>query len=99
MPVFGLAVVALVGAHAFDYVTFLVMVGQHGLGAELNPVVHRLAIDFGLPGLTLAKGAAVAFLAGSAVVIAPKRRSLAKLLLVFGILAGLLGGISNVASF
>jgi hypothetical protein len=98
LPVFGLALVALAGAHAFDYITFLVMVGQHGLGAEMNPIVHRLALDFGLPGLTLAKSAAVTFLGGSAILIAPKRRRLATILVIIGIAAGVVGGISNVAS-
>lgn len=89
---------ALIGAHAFDYVTFLVMVGHHGLVAELNPIVQRLAEEFGLPGLTIAKGAAVAFLGSTVVIIAPTRRRLAFVLIGIGIAAGLLGGFSNVAS-
>lgn len=98
MPVFGLALLALAGAHAFDYITFLVMVAHHGLVAELNPIVQRLAVDFGLPGLTIAKGAAVAFLAASVVVIAPTRRRLAFVLIGIGIVSGIIGGLSNVAS-
>jgi hypothetical protein len=99
LPVFGLALVALVGAHAFDYVTFLVMVTHHGLAAELNPIVARLAEDYGLAGLTLAKGAAVTFLATSVLLLAPRRPRTAAALTLIGIGVGLVGGISNVASF
>ena len=98
MPVFGLALVALIGAHAFDYVTFLVMVTHHGLQAELNPIVAWLARDYGLAGLTLAKGGAVTFLGGSVVLLAPRRRRIAAVLIVVGIAIGIVGGLSNIAS-
>jgi hypothetical protein len=92
----ALAVLAL--AHAFDYVSFLFMVDRHGLSAEANPIVVRLAESAGLPGLTLAKVATVAFAALLMFIIAPRRRRLAMGLLVFGVSAGLVGGISNIAS-
>jgi hypothetical protein len=98
LPVLGLAIVALAGAHAFDYFTFLVMVAHHGLAAELNPIVQRLAQDYGLPGLTLAKSGAVIFLGSSTMLLAPRRPRFATLLLLVGIGLGLVGGISNVAS-
>jgi hypothetical protein len=92
----ALAVLAL--AHLFDYASFLMMVDRHGLGAEANPIVVRLAEEMGLPGLTLAKVATVAFAAILMVVIAPRRRRLAMALLTFGVAAGVLGGFSNIAS-
>jgi hypothetical protein len=92
----ALAVLAL--AHAFDYASFLVMVDKHGLSAEANPVVVLLAQEMGLPGLTIAKIATVAFAAMLMVVIAPRRRRLAMGLLMFGVAAGLVGGVSNVAT-
>lgn len=92
----SLAVLAL--AHAFDWASFVVMVDKHGLGAEANPIVVQLAESTGLPGLTLAKIATVAFAAILMMLIAPRRRRLAMGLLMFGIAAGLLGGISNVAT-
>jgi hypothetical protein len=98
LPVLGLALVALAGAHAFDYVTFLVMVGHHGLAAELNPIVQRLAEEYGLPGLTIAKSGAVIFLGASAVLLAPRRRRFAMFLVLIGVTLGLVGGISNVIS-
>jgi hypothetical protein len=94
--VVGFAVLAL--AHFFDYASFLVLVGRHGLAAEANPIVVRIAQTAGIPGLTLAKIATVAFAAALMVLIAPRRRRLAMALLMFGVAAGVVGGISNVAS-
>ncbi len=92
----SLAVLAL--AHLFDYTSFLVMVERHGLAAEANPIVVEIAQHAGLPGLTIAKVVTVAFAALLMVLFAPRRRRLAMGLLVFGIGAGLVGGISNVAT-
>jgi len=92
------ALIFLALAHAFDYVTFLVMTSKHGLAAELNPVVVTLAEQFGLPGLTIAKLASVGFLAGVVLLAAPQRRKVAGALLVIGISVGVLGGVSNIAS-
>ena len=90
--------IALVAAHAFDYFSFLVMTSKHGLAAELNPIVVALALEFGLPGLTIAKLASVVFLASVVLVAAPHRRRVAGALLVIGTSVGLLGGVSNIAS-
>jgi len=92
------ALIFLVAAHAFDYFSFLVMTAKHGLAAEFNPIVVALAQEFGLPGLTIAKLGSVAFLAGVVILAAPQRRKVAGALLVIGISAGMIGGISNVAS-
>jgi hypothetical protein len=92
------AVALLAAAHLFDYVSFLAMTSRHGLAAELNPIVVRLAQDYGLAGLTLAKVGSVAFLALVAVVVARSRPRAAVALVLIGIAAGLIGGISNLAS-
>lgn len=60
MPLIAFA--ALAAAHLFDFVSFIVMTGRHGLAAELNPIVVALAEGYGLPGLTVAKIAAVLLL-------------------------------------
>lgn len=70
-----LLVLLLAVAHVFDYLSFLGMIGQHGMAAEANPVVLRITSELGLPGLTLGKLAVVAF----------------------SVIAGVLGGLSNVA--
>jgi len=95
--VVGLGVLVL--AHFFDWATFLILMSRHGLSAEANPIVVRIAETAGIPGITLAKVATVAFAAILMVLIAPRRRKLAMGLLMFGVAAGLVGGISNVASF
>ena len=92
------AIILLVAAHTFDYLSFLVMTAKHGLVAELNPLVVRIAEDLGLPGLTLAKLASVLFLAGVVVIVSPQRRRVAGALAFIGISAGVLGGLSNIAS-
>ncbi len=89
---------ALALAHLFDFVSFVVMVQRHGLSAEANPIVVQIAQDAGLPGLTLAKLLTVGFAALILTILAPRRRRLAMALLVFGIAAGLIGGVSNIAS-
>jgi hypothetical protein len=97
MPLpFALGILAL--AHLFDWASFLVMIGRHGLGAEANPIVVTLVEDAGVPGVTLAKLATVAFAALLAVLLAPKRRRMAMVLVTFGVVAGLVGGFSNIAT-
>lgn len=96
MPLTGLLILA--AAHTFDYVSFLVMTGKHGLVAELNPIVVGLTQEFGLPGLTLAKMASVVVLASVFLVLRPHRRRWASSILTIGIVVGVFGGISNVAS-
>ena len=97
MPV-PVAVAALVLAHLFDLVSFMAMVSRHGLMMEANPVVVRLAEQFGLPGLTLAKVLAVVLGASVFVVLAPNHRRLATMVLAFAIGAGVVGGLTNLIS-
>ncbi|MEP7360924.1 MAG: DUF5658 family protein [Chloroflexota bacterium] len=92
----ALGVLAL--AHIFDWASFLVMIARHGVGAEANPIVVTLFEGAGVPGVTLAKLATVAFAALLVVLLAPKRRRIAMVLLSFGMIAGFVGGISNIAS-
>jgi hypothetical protein len=93
-----LALGVLTLAHLFDWASFLVMIGRHGLGAEANPIVVTLFEEAGVPGVTLAKLATVAFAALLVVLLAPKRRRMAMALLSFGMIAGFIGGISNIAT-
>ncbi len=97
MPL-SLALGVLTLAHFFDWASFLVMIGRHGLAAEANPIVVTLFEEAGVPGVTLAKLVTVAFAALLVVFLAPKRRRMAMVLLSFGMLAGFVGGISNIAT-
>lgn len=92
----ALGVLAL--AQFFDWASFLVMIARHGLGAEANPIVVTLVEATGLPGVTLAKVATVVFAALLAVLIAPRHRRMAMVLLTFGVAAGAVGGVSNIAT-
>ena len=93
---------ALLAAQLFDFGTFTLMVGRHGIVAELNPLVAQGFVAFGLPILIGVKLALVLLL-GSIVVLVgrngPARRSipgLAASITILGVIAGLVGGISNV---
>ena len=98
MPVLPLAIGALVLAHLFDLISFLVMTGRHGMAAEANPIVVRIADQLGMPGLTVAKLLAVILGVTVFVVLAPRSPKLAMLVLVFGVGAGLVGGLTHLAS-
>ncbi|HSH21486.1 MAG TPA: hypothetical protein VK992_02560 [Candidatus Caenarcaniphilales bacterium] len=95
MPLFP-AIIVLALAHAFDYVSFILMTKRHGLEAELNPLVILLAQNVGLPGLTVAKVAAVVLAAVAILIIARRRPRVAMAVMVLGSVAGLVGGLSNV---
>lgn len=94
MPVFAFAVLAL--AHFFDWASFMIMIGRHGLSAEANPIVVQVFQETGVPGVTIAKVATVVFASILAVLILPNRRRLGMGLISFGVLAGLVGGLTNV---
>jgi hypothetical protein len=96
MPVAAFAVLAL--AHFFDWASFMLMIGRHGLSAEANPIVVQVFQETGLTGVTLAKVATVAFAAVLALIIIPNRRRLGMGLITFGVVAGLFGGLTNIAT-
>jgi hypothetical protein len=86
-------------AQFFDYVSFLMMTARHGLAAELNPLVVLMAQNVGLPGLTVAKAAAVVMAAATILIVGRRHPRLAVGVLFVGSVAGLVGGISNVATY
>jgi len=92
------AIGALALAQAFDYLTFLLMTARHGLDAEMNPFVVRVAMELGLTGLTLAKIVFVCFAALAAVVIARRQKRVGMAVLALGVVVGFIGGMSNVAT-
>jgi hypothetical protein len=80
----------LVVAQAADYLTFLVMVETHGLGAERNPIVVAMA-SHGLWMLTTAKAALVVLVTSVFLVIRLRRPGAARLTLRFAIGVGAMG--------
>jgi hypothetical protein len=100
VPIVRFRLASLLAAQLFDFATFALMVGRHGVAAELNPVVAQGFIGFGLPFLAFTK-LAVVVLVGSIVVVLGRdaaERSPSRLaagLAVLGVVAGVAGGISN----
>jgi hypothetical protein len=98
--------VALLAAQLFDVATFVQMIRRHGADAEVNPIVASILADHGVATLVVVKLAAVALVSAVVAVLvsgAPGRRlgsfatKLAALIVVIGIAAGLVGGLSNGA--
>ena len=104
----GLAIVrfrlaALFAAQFFDLGTFSVMVGRHGIAAELNPIVAQGFLGWGMLIVVAAKLALVV-LVGSIVFLLATRPAkplslrLAAVVTILAVAAGLTGGMSNVAA-
>ncbi len=99
-----LRVVTLVLAQSFDLATFAVMVGRRGLGAEANPLVANLFSAMGMPAVGFIKVALVTLVAALGVA-AMTRGGGGRWALIGGlpfalaITAGLIGGITNAATF
>jgi hypothetical protein len=101
-PILRFRLAALFAAQLFDFGTFTLMVGRHGIMAEVNPLVAQGFVAFGLPLLVVVKLALVVLL-GSIVVLlgreGPSGRPSSRLaagVAVLAVAAGLVGGVSNV---
>lgn len=94
----AIAIGLLILAHAADYVTFLVMVMQHGLSAEANPIVVTIARDHGFLVLTMAKVSTVLLVASLFLVVVRTRPRLAATVMAIGVVAGSIGALSNIAT-
>ena len=92
----AVAIGLLILAHVADYATFLVMVAQDGLGAELNPIGATIHEDWGLALLTVAKFATVLLVAAVFLTVVRERPRVAGAVLAFGVFIGALGAFSNV---
>jgi hypothetical protein len=103
-PVVRFRLAALFAAQLFDLGTFSVMVGRHGVAAEVNPIVAQGFAGWGMVLVIVAK-LALFMLVGSIVVLLAERRParrtslrLAAFLTVMAVVAGLTGGVSNVVA-
>jgi hypothetical protein len=92
----------LLAAQLFDFGTFVLMVGRHGIAAEVNPLVAHGFEAHGLWILALAK-MAVIVLVGAIIALlgrddSPRRvnRGMATAIALLAVGGGLAGGISNV---
>lgn len=95
-------IAALLAAQLFDFGTFTLMIGRHGIVAEVNPIVAQGFDSFGMPILALSKVALIVLLGSIVVLLArdvPSRRpipGLAATITLLAVIGGLVGGISNV---
>jgi hypothetical protein len=95
-------IAALLAAQLFDFGTFTLMIGRHGIVAEVNPIVAQGFDSFGMPILALSKVAIIVLLGSIVVLLArdvPSRRpipGLAATITLLAVIGGLVGGISNV---
>ncbi|MFI5261933.1 MAG: hypothetical protein ACHQZR_05220 [Candidatus Limnocylindrales bacterium] len=80
-----------------DFFTFRTMLAVHGAAAELNPLAIALQGNSLYLALT-AKLTVWALVAAIAAVLATTHPGLARFVIVFGIVVGLFGALSNVAS-
>ena len=96
MSAFGIGL--LIVAHVADYTTFVVMVAKHGLDSELNPLVAKIAEEYGLALLTMAKFATVLLVASVFLIVVRSRPRVATVVLSFGVLVGAMGAFSNIAT-
>ena len=104
MRVLVAAVLTMSVARLLDLATFDVMVRQVGAEAEANPLVAALTSAHGLPIVAIAKVALVSLVAAIVAMLAraPASAHLARLalvtILVLGIAAGVVGGVTNTAA-
>ena len=97
-----LATLAL--AQAFDLATFSVMVTKYGATAEANPLVSDMFVSYGMPAVVLAKLALVVLVGALSVAAFSKGRRgvwsvVGGLPLALAIAGGIIGGITNTATF
>lgn len=99
----GLRVVTLFLAQSFDLATFSVMVSRHGATAEANPIVSDLFDSFGMPAVVFAKFALILLVAGLSLAASGRGRGVWAIVgglpLAVAIAAGLIGGITNAATY
>ncbi len=90
--------VTLLGlAQLLDYVTFRAMIRVQGPGAELNPFALAVHDHGPLMALT-AKVTVWALVAAIAAVLATDHPRVARFVVAFGIIAGLVGAFSNLVT-
>jgi len=96
-----LALLTLTSAQLFDLGTFVRMIDGQGLSAEANPLVHFLAVDFGVPFVAVVKIVALSLVVSVIAVVASRASSHHAVLIggvfAIAIVAGLVGGWSNAA--
>ena len=100
----GLRVATLFLAQSFDLATFSIMVARHGAGAEANPIVSDLFDTYGMAAVVVVKFVLIFVVAGLSLAASGRGSRgvwalVGGLPLAIAIAAGLIGGITNAATY
>jgi hypothetical protein len=94
-----LGVLVAVGvAQLADLVTFVRLMGVHGVAAELNPLVAHGFDQLGIVPLIAGKLALIVLIAAVFAIVARRRARLSTAVASAGMVAGILGAYSNIAA-
>jgi hypothetical protein len=100
VPILTAAILTMTTAQLLDLGTFVTMVRRLGPAAEANPIVIGLLQSYGFPMAAIAKVAVIALVVAVSVVLMNRDRPIDRLVtaavLAVAIVAGLIGGGSNV---
>jgi hypothetical protein len=98
-------IASVVAAQMLDIATFAIMVSRHGIVTEMNPLVAQGFAGSGMPMVILMKVALVVLVSSTIIVLGRRKtpargaaRDLAQMVTLVAVVAGLVGGISNVAA-
>ena len=95
----------LVLAQVLDLTTFVLMVRTHGVAAEANPLVSGLFVALGIPAVVIAKAFLVVVVGSLGIAAAASSKAtlawrvVGGLPIALAIAIGLIGGITNAATF
>ena len=97
------SVLTLTVAQLLDLVTFDQMIHRVGAGAEANPLVSAIFDAGGMPAVAITKVVVIAVVVAVVAALADRptsrlARTLIAVILGIGILAGMVGGVSNAAA-
>ena len=96
-------IASVLAAQLLDIATFTIMVSRHGIVTEMNPLVAQGFAASGMPMVVLMK-AALVVLVSSTIIVLSRRHArgaapdLAQMVTLVAVVAGLVGGISNVVA-
>jgi hypothetical protein len=94
-----LGVLIAVGvAQLADLVTFVRLMGTHGVAAEANPLVASGFDSLGLVPLVVGKVALVILIAAAFVLVARSRARLSTVIASAGVVAGIVGAYTNTVA-
>jgi len=90
--------IAVGAAQASDLLTFLGMMGLHGPAAEMNPLVGRAFVEFGVPIVVAFKVGLILFVVATFSIVARRYQRVAAVVATVGTVVGLVGAYSNVVA-